>query len=627
MKLWIAEKPSVAKAICAELGIVKKGAGFNECKGANVVTWCFGHLLEQAEPDFYTDADIPVNKKGKKIWRMKDLPIFPKIWKLNAKNDKGVKAQLKIIKSLLSKADSVVNCGDPDREGQLLVDEILEFFKYRKSVQRFWVSAQDSASIRKGLASLQPNAKFKGMKLAAEGRSRADWLLGMNLTRALTLAHSTKQQRRLIAVGRVQTSTLALVAQRDESVKNFKAVPFYNLRSLLSSGSASFTATWKPSEGQIGLDSEKRLISSEEAKKLFNELSNAQGATVLKAEKTAKKTSQPKVFSLADIQLEASNRFGFTAQETLDTCQSLYEVHKIASYPRSDCQFLPESQHSDAAPVLSAIAKTDPQLASLTQKANPNIKSATWNDQKITAHHGIIPTQQSADWSKLTEKEKKIYELIARRYLAQFFPEHSFDASSISLKIKNETFSANGKVTTNAGWKVVYGGFSDKEEKEEKEESNQSLPALQEGTVIPVKKIEIVQDKTKAPAFFTEGSLIAAMEKIHNVVENPEHKKLLKDGDGIGTPATRAAIITELKNKGYLESKGKKIHATQEGVALLDLVPALVKNPVLTAIFERKLKEVEAGKTELESFLEAQKKFIQQEVSKAKALLEEKSAK
>lgn len=627
MKLWIAEKPSVAKAICAELGIVKKGAGFNECKGANVVTWCFGHLLEQAEPDFYTDADIPVNKKGKKIWRMKDLPIFPKIWQLNAKNDKGVKAQLKIIKSLLSKADSVVNCGDPDREGQLLVDEILEFFKYRKSVQRFWVSAQDSASIRKGLASLQPNAKFKGMKLAAEGRSRADWLLGMNLTRALTLAHSTKQQRRLIAVGRVQTPTLALVAQRDESVKNFKAVPFYNLRSLLSSGSASFTATWKPSEGQIGLDSEKRLISSEEAKKLFNELSNAQGATVLKAEKTAKKTSQPKVFSLADIQLEASNRFGFTAQETLDTCQSLYEVHKIASYPRSDCQFLPESQHSDAAPVLSAIAKTDPQLASLTQKANPNIKSATWNDQKITAHHGIIPTQQSADWSKLTEKEKKIYELIARRYLAQFFPEHSFDASSISLKIKNETFSANGKVTTNAGWKVVYGGFSDKEEKEEKEESNQSLPALQEGTVIPVKKIEIVQDKTKAPAFFTEGSLIAAMEKIHNVVENPEHKKLLKDGDGIGTPATRAAIITELKNKGYLESKGKKIHATQEGVALLDLVPALVKNPVLTAIFERKLKEVEAGKTELESFLEAQKKFIQQEVSKAKALLEEKSAK
>lgn len=208
--------------------------------------------------------------------------------------------------------------------------------------------------------------------------------------------------------------------------------------------------------------------------------------------------------------------------------------------------------------------------------------------------------------------------------MAQFFPEHLFDASSISLKIKNETFSATGKVTTASGWKVVYGDFS---AEEEKEESNQSLPALRVGSVIPVKKIEIVQDKTKAPASFTEGSLIAAMEKIHNVVENPEHKKLLKEGDGIGTPATRAAIITELKNKGYLESKGKKIHATQEGVALLDLVPALVKNPVLTAIFERKLKEVEAGKTELESFLEAQKKFIQQEVSKAKALLEEKSAK
>ena len=554
---------------------------------------------------------------------MEDLPIFPKVWKLNAKNDKGVKAQLKTIKALLSKADSVVNCGDPDREGQLLVDEILEFFKFRKSVQRFWVSAQDSASIRKGLASLQPNSKFKGMKLAAEGRSRADWLLGMNLTRALTLAHSTNQQRRLIAVGRVQTPTLALVVQRDESVKNFKPMPFYNLRSLLSCGSTSFTATWKPSEGQSGLDSEKRLINSETARRLFNELSKAQSATVIKAEKTEKKTPQPKAFSLADIQLEAGNRFGFTAQETLDTCQSLYEIHKIASYPRSDCQFLPESQHSEARTVLSAIAKTAPQLASLAQKANPNIKSATWNDKKITAHHGIIPTQQAADWSKLSEKEKKIYDLISRRYLAQFFPEHLFDASSISLKIKNETFSATGKVTTNAGWKVVYGSFSDGEEKEE---GNQSLPVLQEGAVIPVKKIELVQDKTNAPPYFTEGSLIAAMEKIHNVVENREHKKLLKDGDGIGTPATRAAIITELKNKGYLESKGKKIHATQEGAALLDLVPTLVKNPVLTAIFERKLKEVEAGKTELESFLEAQKNFIQQEVSKAKALLKEKSA-
>ena len=241
MQLWIAEKPSVAKAICAELGIVKKGAGFNECKGGNTVTWCFGHLLEQAGPDAYTPDDVPVTKKGGKIWRMQDLPIFPSVWKLNVKPDRGVKTQLRTIKTLLTKADSIVNCGDPDREGQLLVDEILEFYKCRKPVSRFWVSAQDPASIKKGLKSLKPNSQFQGMKLAALGRSRADWLLGMNLTRALTLTHGAKE-RKLIAVGRVQTPTLALVAERDRTIKNFKAVPYFVLKADVSAARGSFTA-------------------------------------------------------------------------------------------------------------------------------------------------------------------------------------------------------------------------------------------------------------------------------------------------------------------------------------------------------------------------------------------------
>ena len=227
MRLFIAEKPSVAKAIVNELGVVKRNNGYIECSGQNYVTWCFGHLLEQAEPDAYTAEDIPVSKKtGKKIWRMQDLPIFPTQWKLLPKSDKGVKAQLKVIKTLIPKAQTIVNCGDPDREGQLLVDEILEFYGNKKPVLRFWVSAQDSASIRKGLGNLQPNSKYNGMKLAALGRQRADWLLGMNLTRALTLAHSSREERRLIAVGRVQTPTLQLVASRDLAIKNFKSIPF-----------------------------------------------------------------------------------------------------------------------------------------------------------------------------------------------------------------------------------------------------------------------------------------------------------------------------------------------------------------------------------------------------------------
>lgn len=396
MQLWIAEKPSVAKAICAELGIVKKGAGFNECKGGNTVTWCFGHLLEQAAPDAYTPEDVPLTKKGGKIWRMQDLPIFPSVWKLNVKPDKGVKAQLRTIKLLLGKADSIVNCGDPDREGQLLVDEILEFYKCRKPVSRFWVSAQDPASIKKGLQSLKPNSQFQGMKLAALGRSRADWLLGMNLTRALTLTHGAKE-RKLIAVGRVQTPTLALVAERDKTIKNFKAVPYFVLKAEVSAGRGSFSALWKPSDRQEGLDSEGRLVNPAVAKSLSDKLKPAKTAVVRKTETVPKKMAQPRAFSLADIQLEASNKYGFSAQETLDTCQSLYEIHKAASYPRSDCQYLPESQFNDAPKVLAAIAKTCPTLKELALKADPSIKSQTWNDKKITAHHGIIPTQLPVD--------------------------------------------------------------------------------------------------------------------------------------------------------------------------------------------------------------------------------------
>ena len=619
MKLWIAEKPSVAKAVSAELGIIKKSNGFTECKNGNVVTWCFGHLLEQAEPDVYTDENIPQNKSGRKLWRMQDLPIFPVKWKLIAKSDKGVRAQLKTIKTLLGKSDSVVNCGDPDREGQLLVDEILEFYGYKKSVERFWVSAQDPTSIKKGLRSLQPNNKFKGMKLAALGRSRADWLLGMNLTRALTLTYSTPAQRRLIAVGRVQTPTLALVAQRDQAVKNFKPVPFYKL----SAETEGFSALWQPSENQVGLDSEKRLIDPSVAQLLLKKLSLEKTAKVSQFESVSKKTAQPKVYSLADIQLAASNRYGMTAQETLDTCQSLYEVHKVASYPRSDCQFLPESQHADSSSVLNAIAKTCPDLQLVAHKANPSLKSSVWNDKKITAHHGIIPTQQVVDWSKLNDKEKKLYELISRRYIAQFFPEEKYLANRASIVIGKETFTATGRKVSDPGWKLIYRGFKNTDADSDSEVEVE-LPILKPGQILTVKRIDLKQEKTKPPQYFSEGTLIAAMEKIHTVVDNPEHKKLLKEGDGIGTPATRAAIISELKNKHYLETKGKKIHATAEGVSLLNLVPTLVKNPVLTAIFERKLTDVEVGKSSLDEFLATQQKFIESEISKCKDILAKK---
>lgn len=605
MRLFIAEKPSVAKAIVAELGCVTRGDGFITCKDGSVVTWCFGHLLEQAEPDAYLPDDVPRTKKGSKVWRFEDLPIYPKNWKLLPKNDKGVKKQLATIGKLLKKASLVVHAGDPDREGQLLVDEVLEHFRYTGRVQRFWVSAQDSASIRKGLTNLRDNETFDGMRLAALGRSRADWLLGMNLSRAYTLARQAQGKKELIAVGRVQTSTLALVAKRDVAIRDFKPVPYFVIKARLGGGKP-FTAVWEPEESQAGIDEQKRLVDRCIAAALQQRLKAVGQATVVRCSRTPKKIAQPKAFSLADIQLGASNQFGFSAEKTLNLCQSLYETHKATSYPRTDCSFLPESQYADAKNVLAAIAKTMPPLAGLVAKCDCSIQSPTWNDKKITAHHGIIPTQQAADGSKFSDDERKIYRLIAERYLSNFLPAHEYLACSIELRIATGRFSAKGRLVTKPGWKVVTSAADE----DKADDEGQALPELKSGLQLPVSGIDCEEERTKPPAAFTEGTLIRAMENIHQAVNDPQSKKFLKEGDGIGTPATRAAIIAELKRKKYLEVKGKKIVATELGLHLLQVVPDVMKNPVLTALFERILREVEAGNVPLDVFIEKQKQLV-----------------
>lgn len=605
MRLFIAEKPSVAKAIVAELGCVTRGDGFITCKDGSVVTWCFGHLLEQAEPDAYLPDDVPRTKKGSKVWRFEDLPIYPKNWKLLPKNDKGVKKQLATIGKLLKKASLVVHAGDPDREGQLLVDEVLEHFRYTGRAQRFWVSAQDSASIRKGLTNLRDNETFDGMRLAALGRSRADWLLGMNLSRAYTLARQAQGKKELIAVGRVQTSTLALVAKRDVAIRDFKPVPYFVIKARLGGGKP-FTAVWEPEESQAGIDEQKRLVDRCIAAALQQRLKAVGQATVVRCSRTPKKIAQPKAFSLADIQLGASNQFGFSAEKTLNLCQSLYETHKATSYPRTDCSFLPESQYADAKNVLAAIAKTMPPLAGLVAKCDCSIQSPTWNDKKITAHHGIIPTQQAADGSKFSDDERKIYRLIAERYLSNFLPAHEYLACSIELRIATERFSAKGRLVTKPGWKVVTSAADE----DKADDEGQALPELKSGLQLPVSGIDCEEERTKPPAAFTEGTLIRAMENIHQAVNDPQSKKFLKEGDGIGTPATRAAIIAELKRKKYLEVKGKKIVATELGLHLLQVVPDVMKNPVLTALFERILREVEAGNVPLDVFIEKQKQLV-----------------
>jgi DNA topoisomerase III len=616
MRLFIAEKPSVAKAIAGELGVTGKGDGFIEC-GQDTITWCFGHMLEQAGPDEYTSSDVPCSPTtGKKLWRVEDLPIIPTTWIMQPRDD--AKKQLAVIGKLLKTATDVVNAGDPDREGQLLVDEVLVYFNSNKPVRRFWVNAQDSVSVQRGLAALKDNIQYHGFGAAAQARGRADWLIGMNLSRAYTLRAQRGGSRALLTVGRVQTPTLAIVVARDREIDAFKSIPYHTIQAQIQHANGNFVARWEAKEEQTGLDSEGRLVDTAVANALTEALTGKPGR-ITEYKQEAKKKAHPKAYSLSDITLVASNKFGYTAAEVLEVCQSLYES-KLTSYPRTDCNFLPESQHADAPRVLAAVKHVNPGLAALVDGADATIKSKTWDDAKITAHHGIIPTMHQGSAAGLNDKERSIYDLIVRAYLAQFYPVHEYMSTVVGLDVNGEIFRAAGQVITRNGWRDVYtvdeadegGEGGDKDATD-----SQTLPPMKQSDDVACLKATRNDSKTKPPARFTEGTLQRAMENIHKFVAEAEHKKMLRDGDGIGTSATRASIISELKRREFLETKGKQVISTTLGRSLVDALPEVVKSPVLTALYERMLKGIEQGTSELDAFITKQEQFIREQVTKA----------
>ena len=609
-RLFLAEKPSVAKVISKSLGVTRRQEGYTEC-GNDVVSWCFGHMLEQKGPDHYISDDIPKSKAGKKIWREEDLPIFPTTWVLEEKSD--AKKQIAVIKSLLGKAKVVVNAGDPDREGQLLVDELLDYFKFRGEVLRYWASAQDDVSVKRALAALKPNKDFRNYGETAKARSCADWLIGMNLSRAYTLASKRAGGSAVLAVGRVQTPTLAIVVQRDLKIENFKPVPYFRLVGRFKHEKGEFCALWKAGDNQAGLDEDGRLIDEAIATKIASSLSSG---FIENVEKKSGKKAQPKCWSLADLQIAANAKHGLKADQVLEACQSLYETHKLTSYPRTDCPYLPESQHEDAPAVLAALQKVRPELKSLIEAANPSLKSKTWDDKKITAHHGIIPTQHVGDASKLSKAEKQIYDMVVSNYLAQFFPSQEYEKTTIDIKLENgEAFRAKGKVVKEAGWTVVFGKEEPEESDKEDEEEAQDLPAVVKGDAVSCLAIDKKAERTKPPARFTDGSLIEAMVNIHNFIEDPAEKKLLKDDDGIGTPATRDTIIKSLKERGYIAEKGKQIISTPLGRSTIEQYSARIKSPTMTAIFAKK---IDAGELSAEAFLQTQQEFIAKDIEQLK---------
>ncbi|ABS45591.1 DNA topoisomerase III (plasmid) [Yersinia pseudotuberculosis IP 31758] len=608
-RLFIAEKPNVARAIAAELGITGKGNGYIKC-GSDTITWCFGHMFEQAEPDEYTPDDVPRTPKGNKIWRENELPIIPEEWIIKPRED--AESQLKVISGFLKEADLIVNAGDPDREGQLLVDELLEYYNCNLPVKRYWVSSQDSVAVKRGLADLKDNKQFYGYGVAALARGRCDWLIGMNLSRAYTLRAKRGGYAVLLSVGRVQTPVLSLVVGRDREIEAFKPIPFYKIKAAVKCNDSAFVTDWIAKEDQEGLDSEGRLVDRNIASKLADKLNEKTGE-IKEYKKTPQKKLHPFGFSLSSLTVVASNKFGYSSADVLEICQSLYETHKLTSYPRSDCKFLPETQFADAHAVLSAIKHVNPDKADLVDAVDIKIKSRIWNDNEVSAHHAIIPTMHMGSADRLNVKEKNIYDLIVRSYLAQFYPVHEFLKTTVSIDIDTETFKAEGNTVTHAGWKSIY------TESEEDDEKNavQTFVVMKKGDTVTCLKSSLVDSKTKAPPRFNDGSLIAAMENIHKYVPDSELKKLLRDGDGIGTVATRPFIIEELKNKGYLELKGKQLISTTLGRSIIDIYPEVMKSAVLTALNERVFIDIQKEPSGIDDFLEKQIKFITDQVEKA----------
>lgn len=612
MRLYIAEKPSMGAEIAKCLtGPVQRKDGYLITKDG-IVTWAFGHILRQAEPEEY-------NAKYKN-WKAEDLPIIPKQWKMII--DESCKKQFGIIKNLIDKADEIVHAGDPDREGQLLIDEVLDYLNCQKPVKRILLNALDEESIKKANKDLRDNRDFLNLKKSALARARADWLIGMNLSRAYTLAARRAGKKGVFAVGRVKTPTLALVVRRERELKDFKPVDYFTIKAIFAHQNGEFSATWKPKETQAGLDFENRLIDENIAKALIGKFAQKTEAGKITAyQKAQKKEAQRLPFSLSSLQVLAGKKYGYDPQLVLDTAQKLYEK-KLTTYPRSDCEYLPQSQFSDAKIILQNLYNiNEKQLANWAKKCDLKTKSRAWNDKKITAHHAIIPTKVKVNLMSLTTEERNIYFLIAQAYIAQFYPVHIYDQTKISIEYMQELFVTSGRVVKQMGWKELYvqnnkekslNEDDKKEDNEEKEEQN-SLPLMKKGDEVEYVKGEYDKKSTKPPTRFTSSTLLAGMKDIHKYVKDVEVKKKLKDIYGIGTEATRATIIEDLVKRNFLQLEGKKKYLvpTQSAYILIDALPDEMTYPDSTAVWEDYLHSLSEGQGTIEEFLAKQAEFTQ----------------
>ncbi|MEG0056494.1 DNA topoisomerase III [Hafnia sp.] len=593
MRLFIAEKPSLARAIADVLPKPhRRGDGYISCGSGDTVTWCIGHLLEQAEPDAYDTRYAR--------WNLADLPIVPEKWQLKPKP--SVAKQLNVIKRLLGEAEQVIHAGDPDREGQLLVDEVLDYLELapekRQNVQRCLINDLNPQAVERAVSRLRDNREFIPLCVSALARSRADWLYGINMTRAYTILGRNAGYNGVLSVGRVQTPVLGLVVRRDEEIENFVSKDFYEVKAhIVTPAEERFTAMWVPSEScEPHQDEEGRLLNKALAEHVIKRI-EGQPAMVTGYNDKRESETAPLPFSLSTLQIEAAKRFNLSAQQVLDLCQHLYETHKLITYPRSDSRYLPEEHFAGRHAVMNAIASHVPELQQVAA-VDPDKRNRCWDDKKVDAHHAIIPTARAGNIN-LSDDERKIYTLVARQYLMQFCPDAMYRKCVIDLDIANGKFVAKARFLAEAGWRALLGA----KERDDEDEGS-PLPVVAKGDELLCEKGELMERQTQPPRPFTDATLLSAMTGIARFVQDKELKKILRATDGLGTEATRAGIIELLFRRTFLYKKGRYIHSSEAGRALIHCLPEIAARPDMTADWEATLTQISEKTRRYQDFMQ-----------------------
>ncbi|HEY5717523.1 MAG TPA: DNA topoisomerase III [Motiliproteus sp.] len=620
MILYIAEKPSLGRAIAAVLPQPQqRGDGYIRLGNGDCVSWCIGHLLEPAEPEAYDPA--------LKQWRLEALPILPDPWRLTPRPSS--RKQLAVLRKLVKQADQLVHAGDPDREGQLLVDEVIDYLQVpaakRQQVQRCLINDLNPAAVRRALERLRPNREFIPLSVSALARSRADWLYGINLTRAFTLQGRKVGYNGVLSVGRVQTPLLGLVVRRDRDIEGFQSRPFYNVWAELETASGErFRARWQPSEAcQPYQDEEGRVLHRPLAERVVARILR-QPATVSGVVQQPKRQAPPLPFNLSALQIEAARKHGLSAQQVLDGCQILYERHQLITYPRSDSRYLPSEQHGDAATVLAAIAATATELQTGVAGADPSRRSKAWNDAKVDAHHALIPTAKRASLEALGAREQQLYRLIARQYLLQFYPDYTYQHTRVAVSISGGCFIASARQPQQQGWRALEGIGADSQRETATADNDTevaALPPLQEGQALHCVDATLQEQQTQPPKPFNDATLLAAMTGIARYVSDPAVRKVLRDSDGLGTEATRAGIIELLFKRGFLSRQGKQIRSTEAGRGLIDSLPPSATVPDMTARWESTLEAISQRQARYQDFMHGLQGALTQLLQEARSNL------